>query len=62
MAHHTGKDIFEAYGMSEISTFISSGPTTPLRPGSPGRPQPAGASRRFRARAGKRLWQPAKPA
>jgi len=37
---HTGKDIFEAYGMSEISTFISSGPTTPVRPGSPGRPQP----------------------
>ena len=37
---HTGKDIFEAFGMSEISTFISSGPTTPVRPGSPGRPQP----------------------
>ncbi len=37
---HTGKEIFEAYGMSEISTFISSGPTTPARPGSPGRPQP----------------------
>ncbi len=36
----TGKEIFEAYGMSEISTFISSGPTTPVRPGSPGRPQP----------------------
>ncbi len=26
--------------MSEISTFVSSGPTTPTRPGSPGRPQP----------------------
>jgi len=26
--------------MSEISTFISSGPTTPVKPGSPGRPQP----------------------
>ena len=36
----TGKEIFEAYGMSEISTFVSSGPTTPARPGSPGRPQP----------------------
>jgi len=35
-----GKEIFEAYGMSEISTFVSSGPTTPTRPGSPGRPQP----------------------
>jgi acyl-coenzyme A synthetase/AMP-(fatty) acid ligase len=37
----TGKEIFEAFGMSEISTFISSGPTTPVRPGSPGRPQPS---------------------
>lgn len=36
----TGKDIYEAFGMSEISTFISSGPTTPVRPDSPGRPQP----------------------
>ncbi len=36
----TGKEIFEAYGMSEISTFVSSGPTTPVHPGSPGRPQP----------------------
>ncbi|PPD45903.1 MAG: AMP-dependent synthetase [Methylocystis sp.] len=36
----TGKDIFEAFGMSECSTFISSGPTTPVHPGSPGRPQP----------------------
>jgi acyl-coenzyme A synthetase/AMP-(fatty) acid ligase len=36
----TGKEIFEAYGMSEISTFVSSGPTIPVRPGSPGRPQP----------------------
>ena len=36
----TGKEIFEAFGMSEISTFVSSGPTTPVRPGSPGRPQP----------------------
>jgi acyl-coenzyme A synthetase/AMP-(fatty) acid ligase len=36
----TGREIYEAFGMSEISTFISSGPTTPVRPGSPGRPQP----------------------
>ncbi len=36
----TGKEIYEAFGMSECSTFISSGPTTPVRPGSPGRPQP----------------------
>jgi acyl-coenzyme A synthetase/AMP-(fatty) acid ligase len=36
----TGKPIYEALGMSEISTYISSGPTTPIRPGSPGRPQP----------------------
>ena len=26
--------------MSEISTYVSSGPTIPVRPGSPGRPQP----------------------
>ena len=32
--------LFEAFGMSEISTFISAGPTTAVRPGSPGRPQP----------------------
>jgi acyl-coenzyme A synthetase/AMP-(fatty) acid ligase len=36
----TGKEIFEAFGMSECSTFISSGPSTPVHPGSPGRPQP----------------------
>jgi acyl-coenzyme A synthetase/AMP-(fatty) acid ligase len=36
----TGKPLYEALGMSEISTYISSGPTTPIRPGSPGRPQP----------------------
>jgi acyl-coenzyme A synthetase/AMP-(fatty) acid ligase len=35
----TGLDLFEALGMSEISTFVSSGPGTPVRPGSPGRPQ-----------------------
>jgi acyl-coenzyme A synthetase/AMP-(fatty) acid ligase len=26
--------------MSEISTYVSSGPTIPVRPGSPGKPQP----------------------
>lgn len=36
----TGREIYEAFGMSEISTFISSGPDVPIRPGSPGRPQP----------------------
>jgi acyl-coenzyme A synthetase/AMP-(fatty) acid ligase len=36
----TGKPLFEALGMSEISTYISSGPHTPVRPGSPGRAQP----------------------
>jgi acyl-coenzyme A synthetase/AMP-(fatty) acid ligase len=33
-------ELYEAFGMSEISTFVSSGPTAPIRPGSPGRPQP----------------------
>jgi acetyl-CoA synthetase len=36
----TGLELFEALGMSEVSTFVSSGPGTPVRPGSPGRPQP----------------------
>lgn len=36
----TGLEIYEAFGMSEISTFISSSPSTPTRSGSPGRPQP----------------------
>jgi len=35
----TGKAIFEALGMSEISTFISSSPTTPHKPGTAGKPQ-----------------------
>jgi acyl-coenzyme A synthetase/AMP-(fatty) acid ligase len=34
-----GTDMFESLGMTEISTYISSGPSTPVRPGSPGRPQ-----------------------
>ncbi|MCI4678788.1 AMP-binding protein [Rhodoblastus acidophilus] len=36
----SGKPLYEALGMSEISTYISSGPTVPTRPGSPGKPQP----------------------
>ena len=36
----TGRPLYEALGMSEISTFVSSGPHTPTLPGSPGRPQP----------------------
>ena len=36
----TGKEIYEAFGMSEISTVISSGPSTPVKADSPGRPQP----------------------
>ncbi|MDT8343818.1 MAG: AMP-binding protein [Thermohalobaculum sp.] len=35
----TGKPLFEALGMSEISTYISSSPTVPPRPGRSGRPQ-----------------------
>lgn len=35
----TGKPLYEALGMSECSTYVSSGPHTPTRPGSPGRPQ-----------------------
>ncbi len=36
----TGLELFESLGMTEVSTYISSGPSTPVRPGSPGRPQP----------------------
>ncbi|WP_417667792.1 class I adenylate-forming enzyme family protein [Roseibium sp.] len=35
----TGRPLYEALGMSEISTYISSGPNVPTRPGSPGKPQ-----------------------
>jgi len=35
----TGKPLFEALGMSEISTYISSGPDVPVKEGSPGKPQ-----------------------
>ena len=36
----TGKPLYEALGMSEISTYISTGPGVPYRAGSPGKPQP----------------------
>ncbi|MBK7720776.1 MAG: acyl-CoA synthetase [Austwickia sp.] len=36
----TGTQLYEALGMSECSTYISCSPTIPVRPGSPGRPQP----------------------
>ncbi len=36
----TGLQLYEALGMTEISTYISSGPLTPTRPGIAGRPQP----------------------
>ena len=36
----TGTELYEALGMSEISTYISTGPGMAIKPGSPGRPQP----------------------
>ncbi len=35
----TGTLLFEALGMSECSTYISSSPTVAIKPGSPGKPQ-----------------------
>jgi len=35
----TGKELYEALGMSEISTYVSTGPGMAVRPGSPGKPQ-----------------------
>lgn len=35
----TGTELYEALGMSEISTYISSSPFVPVKPGSPGKPQ-----------------------
>lgn len=35
----TGLELYEALGMSECSTYISSSPSVPVRPGSPGKPQ-----------------------
>jgi acyl-coenzyme A synthetase/AMP-(fatty) acid ligase len=36
----TGRPLYEALGMSEISTYISTGPSVPHRPGSVGKAQP----------------------
>jgi acyl-coenzyme A synthetase/AMP-(fatty) acid ligase len=36
----TGRELYEAFGMSECSTYISSSPSMTVRPGSPGKPQP----------------------
>lgn len=36
----TGKNLYEALGMSECSTYISTGPSMEIRAGSPGKPQP----------------------
>ncbi|MDA0353540.1 MAG: class I adenylate-forming enzyme family protein [Chloroflexi bacterium] len=35
-----GTEMYESLGMTEVSTYISSGPVTPVHVGSPGRPQP----------------------
>ncbi len=35
----TGRHLYEAFGMSELSTYISSSPTVPRKPGYIGRPQ-----------------------
>ncbi len=43
----TGSELYEALGMSEISTYISSGPAVPVRPGSPGKPQAGRQVRRL---------------
>ncbi|MCV6586547.1 MAG: acyl--CoA ligase [Marinibacterium sp.] len=39
-ANATGTPIYEAYGMSECSTFISGSPASPVAPDALGRPQP----------------------
>src|SRR5690606_30293221 len=35
----TGRVLYEALGMTEISTYVSCSPSVPVRTGSPGRPQ-----------------------
>jgi acyl-coenzyme A synthetase/AMP-(fatty) acid ligase len=35
----TGTELYEALGMSEISTYVSTGPGMAIKPGSPGKPQ-----------------------
>jgi acetyl-CoA synthetase len=42
-AGQTGIELYEAIGMSELSTFISTSPAVPRRPGTIGRPQPGRA-------------------
>lgn len=36
----TGTHLYEALGMSEISTYVSTSPATPRKPGTTGKPQP----------------------
>jgi len=36
----TGTELYEALGMSEISTYVSTAPGMKVKPGSPGKPQP----------------------
>jgi acetyl-CoA synthetase len=36
----TGRQLYEALGMSEISTYISTGPSVPRKPGTVGKAQP----------------------
>jgi acyl-coenzyme A synthetase/AMP-(fatty) acid ligase len=36
----TGLELYESLGMTEVSTYVSSGPAVAVRPGSPGRAQP----------------------
>jgi acyl-coenzyme A synthetase/AMP-(fatty) acid ligase len=43
MIERTGLTLYEALGMSEISTYVSSSPEVPPKPGSPGKPQPGRA-------------------
>jgi len=35
----TGTELYEALGMSEVSTYVSTGPGMEIKPGSPGKPQ-----------------------
>ena len=43
MVARTGLTLYEALGMSEISTYVSSSPDIASKPGSPGKPQPGRA-------------------
>lgn len=42
-AGRAGRELYEALGMSELSTYISSSPSVPRRPGAVGKPQPGRA-------------------